>query len=247
MKIHSFDLIGKQAHFRKYYANNTAFSFSIPPPTTVSGIIGAILGRRRDSYYEELGSNNLKVGISLLSPIKKSFHRLNLLMIKSEGDFRGQKGRVQTPFEVVFPYDPRNGLLHYRIYLSSLNSSLMDELGDSLTERKSIYNLSLGVANFNAAVINPRLNLIVKERFEPDNFISIHSAVPSDFVDAIDPTKSHILLEEDQFPTTFKANYNRELAQMTRLLFSNDGQALSIRLNSKYWQIDGDEQFVLLP
>jgi len=35
MEILSFDIVGKFAHFKKYYANNTALSFSIPPRTTI--------------------------------------------------------------------------------------------------------------------------------------------------------------------------------------------------------------------
>ncbi|MDZ7691710.1 MAG: CRISPR-associated protein Cas5 [Balneolaceae bacterium] len=100
---------GKFAHFRKYYANNTAFSFSIPPRTTLMGLTAAIMGWEKDSYYERLSSEHIHFGVRVLTPLKKSFQRLNFLSIKSTGDisksfdsdFRGKSGRIQTPFEVV--------------------------------------------------------------------------------------------------------------------------------------------------
>jgi CRISPR-associated protein Cas5h len=86
MEILQFDISGKFAHFRKYYANNTALSYSIPPRTTIMGVLAAILGKPRDSYYEEFSSKNIRIGISLKVPVKKNFHRLNFLSIKSLGD-----------------------------------------------------------------------------------------------------------------------------------------------------------------
>jgi CRISPR-associated protein Cas5h len=58
MEIISFDVGGKMAHFRKYYANNTALSYTVPPRTTLMGLLAAILGRGRDTYYKEMASDN---------------------------------------------------------------------------------------------------------------------------------------------------------------------------------------------
>jgi len=117
MEILSFKISGKMAHFRKYYANNTAFSFCIPPRTTLMGIVAAAMGWSKDSYYEDLASENIQFGIRVLRPLKKSFHRLNFLSIKSTGDiaknwssdFRGEGGRIQTPFQVVTAWDLAKG------------------------------------------------------------------------------------------------------------------------------------------
>ena len=98
MEILQLDVGGKLAHFRKYYANNTAMSFSIPPRTTVIGMIASILGRKRDSYYEELASERIRISVRVMSPIKKTFHRLNFLSIKSKSDFDGSGGAYSNPF-----------------------------------------------------------------------------------------------------------------------------------------------------
>ena len=86
MEVLCFKMSGKLAHFRKYYANNTAFSFTIPPRTTLMGIVAAIMGLERDSYYELLASENIHFGVRVITPLKKSFHRLNFLSIKTLGD-----------------------------------------------------------------------------------------------------------------------------------------------------------------
>src|SRR5690554_5064204 len=119
MEILSFDIEGKFAHFRKFHGNNTAMSYSIPPRTTIIGMLAAIMGEKKDSYYQDYQDNNLKIGIRVLGELKKSFQRLNLLMIKGSNDFRGGKGRVQTPFEVITGSDLKKDMVKYRIYLSS--------------------------------------------------------------------------------------------------------------------------------
>ncbi|MFW6351989.1 MAG: CRISPR-associated protein Cas5 [Bacteroidota bacterium] len=125
MEILCFKISGKLAHFRKYYANNTAFSFSIPPRTTLMGIVAAVMGWDRDSYYEALSSENIHFGVRVLTPLKKSFHRLNLLSIKKPGDmlkkwssdFRGEGGRIQTPFEIVSGPDLVKNEVEYQVFL----------------------------------------------------------------------------------------------------------------------------------
>jgi CRISPR-associated protein Cas5h len=92
MEVLSIDIGGKFAHFRKYYGNNTALSHTIPPRTTIMGMLAAIMGRERDSYYEDFASDKIRIGVQILTPLKKTFHRLNLLKIgSSEDDFRGAK------------------------------------------------------------------------------------------------------------------------------------------------------------
>ena len=70
MEVLCFKISGKLAHFRKYYANNTAFSFTIPPRTTLMGIVAAAMGLERDSYYELLSSENIHFGVRVLTDRK---------------------------------------------------------------------------------------------------------------------------------------------------------------------------------
>lgn len=118
MEVISIDISGKFAHFRKFYVNNTALSYSIPPRTTIMGMLASIQGKDRDSYYNEMASDKIRIGVRILCPIKKSFHRVNLLSIKNVNDFRGKSGRTQVPFEVVSGLNPKTDFVKYRIYIS---------------------------------------------------------------------------------------------------------------------------------
>jgi CRISPR-associated protein Cas5h len=257
MEILSFKVKGKLAHFRKYYANNTALSFSIPPRTTLIGIVAAVMGWTKDSYYERLSSENIHFGIRVLSPLKKSFQRLNFLSIKSTGDiskslnsdFRGKRGRIQTPFEVVSAQNIAEGEVIYQVFLSAEESgqTTFDEIKEQILNKEPIYNLSLGPANFQAAIYCKRLitSEAIKEE-KSDDFIFIHSAVPSKFVEELqfakDDYEQYNFVEEDMLPGDFVENNNREVRKMNRLLFSITNLPLRIRINTSFLQINaGDE------
>jgi CRISPR-associated protein Cas5h len=163
MEILSFKISGKMAHFRKYYANNTAFSFSIPPRTALMGMVAAAMGLPKDSYYEDLASENIQFGIRVLSPLKKSFHRLNFMRIGSNPkDFRGyssrpsersQTGPIQTPFEVITAWDLSKGDVVYQVFLKAEDRGEMiyESIKTHFLEKEPIYNITLGTANFTAS------------------------------------------------------------------------------------------------
>ena len=63
MKLLIFDIIGKFAHFRKYYSNSSALSFGAPPRTTICGMVAAILGMEKDSYYSIMNLEKCKIAV----------------------------------------------------------------------------------------------------------------------------------------------------------------------------------------
>ena len=248
MEMLSFDLSGKFAHFRKYYANNTALTFAIPPGTTLMGRAAALLGLPRDSYYETLGPDHLRFGVRILSPVKKSFHRLNLLMIKGGSDFRGQKGRVQTPFEMVTGWDIKRDEVAYRIYISPVNDevTVFEDLKRRLANNERGYNLSLGPAFCLASLSNVRLGLKAEPRTESQDFVSIHSAVPVRQVQELDMSSEKMLIEEELLPGAFLENYERELSSMHQVLFSTDGQPMRVKIEGEYLAVTHDGQTELI-
>jgi CRISPR-associated protein Cas5h len=259
MEILSFEIAGKMAHFRKYYANNTAFSFSLPPRTTLMGIVAAAMGWPKDSYYEDLASDNIQFGVGVLSPLKKSFHRLNFLSIKSIGDMskklssdlRGEGGRIQTPFEVITPLEIRKSDVKYKIYLKSTNNgkAIFEKIKNHFLNNEPVYNISLGTANFMAQISNIKLyekNQI--KQTKESNYIMLNSAVPVDLVEDLKFEKDNLdnynFIEEDMMPGEFVSNGNREVKTMNKLLFSITQKPLRVKLNSSYYQIEESEQII---
>ncbi len=257
MEMLTFKVRGKMAHFRKYFANNTAFSFSIPPRTALMGMVAAAMGWSKDSFYEAMSSDNIRIGIRVLTPIKKSFHRVNFLSLKTLGnlskslqsDFRGHGGRIQTPFEVVTPFDLAKGEVGYQVFLApnGNNFEIFRQVKDHFLNRQPIYGLSLGVANFNATLNEIRhLDDDQISKLESPDFVWMHSAVPAKFVEELTFEKESLdrynFLEEELMPGDFLGNGNRELKQMNRVLFSTTDQPLRVKLNAPFLEIRIDEQ-----
>ncbi|MGY5850944.1 CRISPR-associated protein Cas5 [Salegentibacter sp. F14] len=250
MEILSFEISGKMAHFRKYYANNSAFSFSIPPRTTLMGIVAAAMGWPKDSYYEDLASENIQFGIRVLNPLKKSFHRLNFLSIKSSGDmakswssdFRGEGGRIQTPFEVITAWDLAKGNVSYQVFIKASDSgkSVYDSIKTHLLIKEPVYNITLGTANFTARLSNIQIYKHNEIEIKKQNdYVDIHSAIPVDMVEVLrfdkEEYENYNFVEEDMLPGDFIANGNREVRKMNRLLFSITPHPLRIKLNTFYY------------
>ncbi len=140
MEILSFHLMGKMAHFRKFYSNSSALSFYIPPRTTICGIIAGLLGLARDSYYEKLSLRNCHVAVAIKSPIKKTMQKLNYLMVKSENDLNGsQVNHSQTGAELLIPYNIIDQFIDYQIWFYHKDSLLQKDLESCLVDRGFSY------------------------------------------------------------------------------------------------------------
>jgi CRISPR-associated protein Cas5h len=252
MEILCFKISGKFAHFRKYYANNTAFSFTIPPRTSLMGMVAAALGLERDSYYERFASENIRFGIRVLSPLKKSFHRLNLLSIKSLGDmskkfssdFRGEGGRIQTPFEVVTGLNISKDEVTYQVFITANKNGIteFEAIKNSFLEKNPVFNITLGTANFSASISD--IQCIVGEEISGeslDDYILLHSAVPSEHIAELKFSKdcfdSYNFVEEDMMPGDFVANKNREVRKMNRVVFSTTPNPLRVKLTKPIFRI----------
>lgn len=154
MKIITFKLMGKMAHFRKFYSNSSSLSYFIPPRTTLAGMIAGLLGYSRDTYYEEFSLSTFKVALSVAAPIKKTMQKVNNLMIKSANDLNGSaEYHSQTAMEFVIPHNIRSGFLTYQVWLYHENPQLMERIervlisSDGLPFYRSLgTSLSLGTA-----------------------------------------------------------------------------------------------------
>ncbi len=254
MEILTFDIVGKFAHFRKYYSNSTALSFTLPPRTTVMGILAGMLGKEKDSYYEDFSSDKLRITVSLLASVKKSFHRLNYLKVEGEKDFRGghKDGHVQTPFEVVSPIDIRKGVLKYRVSLSYFENGkdVFRQIKEKITQRDFHYSLSLGTAFFGATIVNPHFysDDKISEKYSEDELVEFDSSVDSQKVSSIDfddNEEKDFVVEEEQLPADFKGNFDREVVKFIRVLFIDGGKKLPVKYTGKYYSINNEQGNVI--
>ncbi|MCA1761793.1 MAG: CRISPR-associated protein Cas5 [Flavobacteriales bacterium] len=247
MEILSFDIEGKFAHFRKFHGNNTAMSYSIPPRTTIIGMLAATMGEEKDTYYKHYQAQHLKIGIRVLSNLKKSFHRLNLLMIKGSHDFRGGKGRVQTPFEVVTGSDLKKNVVKYRIYVApGDDDKLYSSISEKLKSNERQFNISLGIAGFAAFITNVR-TLRADEKISNNEWVQLDSAGNSDQIGEIDfpenPEFKFNHIEEELLPADFiGGEKGREVYRMNRVLFATRDFPMQVKLNGTYHRIEQDDE-----
>lgn len=236
------------AHFRKYYANNTSLSFTIPPRTTITGMLAAILGLPKGAYHSKFASDKIRIGIALRTPVKKTFHRLNFLRIVSLGnlaadvekekafnsDFRGTSGHIQTPFEIVTGSHLQYDEICYRIFVSAFekDNPEFNILKEYALNRRIHYQLAFGIASFNAYISDVYLfnDDTIEQKKLTNESIKFDSAVISDRVASLyfEKREDSNFVEEELMPADFISDHNRELSRMNRVLFSHNALPLKV-------------------
>ena len=134
-----FDVWGDYAHFRKNYSTSSPLTYSFPPRTALSGLIGAIAGLDKSEYFRYFSRGDAEIGCKILTPVKKVRIGENLIDTKSAVKMHLIKNRTQIRFELV--KDPR-----YRIYFSHSDEKLYERLADLLINHQSVYTPCLGLS-----------------------------------------------------------------------------------------------------
>jgi CRISPR-associated protein Cas5h len=145
-KVLVFDIWGDFAHFKRIETTTSPLTYPFPIGTALSGLVAAIIGLERDSYYEMFSRLNFAFGVRILNPIRKT--RINLNFINTKYGFRlwdvirhGKPPHTQIPLEFI--RNPK-----YRIYLH-ISSSLADvhkKLKKYLEEHETVYTPYLGIS-----------------------------------------------------------------------------------------------------
>lgn len=238
MKVLIFDLIGKFGHFRKYYSNSSALSFGIPPRTTLCGLIAAILGWERDSYYNHMRMDCCKIGLACKAPIRKTIHKLNYLYIKNKNNLNASYGLpTQVPFELVSA--PRFGQqnLRYRIYFSHTDLKIFNKLRHCLINQENAYTLSLGSANFHATYEWIGEAEATYQNGSTTAEVNITSAIPRDRIDdfLFEKNLEKVFVNE-LLPLDF--NNQRELVSLKEMIYCEQGQSLFLKVKTPFYSIE---------
>lgn len=235
MRVLSFHIRGKMAHFRCYYSNTSALSYMVPPRTTVCGMIAGLLGYEKNQYYELFLQDRCNITVGNLCSIKKINQKMNLLMIKSSRDFRGSEYYSQTPTEVILPVDVRNSYLDYKIWFHHSSNAIMDEL-KSLLDYSDGFNskgtaLALGKAKFQGWVEKME-DLQLFDKVNGEEMLAISSVIPvkeTNGLDLQDSPENSFLLRED-LPLEF--NKDRELQKKGDFILNVRGGKIKANVNT---------------
>jgi len=242
MKTLIFDIFGRMAHFRRFYSSVTSLSYYFPPRNTVIGLIAAILGYDRDSYYKILGRENLGIAVSINN--RYGLRRLVMNTNYLDTDnislkrFRGE-GKKPTTIEYILPMPPEQEV-SYRIYTIPLRQELnyiIDELATRIERRKYVYPISLGPANClaYAELVSSSADieiLKIEDKVSlPLTTVVPYSIIPEDGL-MFDTGKKIIL--EDRLPPDFAEERKIDGGSSSRsYLFEMYGEAINLNLDSR--------------
>lgn len=225
MKILIFDIRGKAAHFRKYYTNSSSLTYTIPPRTALMGIIGAMLGYERDSYYEILNSNKANIAIKKLENSKKIIQTVNYMLIKTPKDIIEPKKHTQIPFEILAG---EKGV-GYRVYFHHENKDIMDDLENRIRNKKYYYSPYLGAAPFSCHA--EFVDCVQGNFIEKNKEIYISTAVNNEYIvkNSIDIYSENLVLMREKMPKDFTKE--RYLQNTASYIFDDNGIPIKMELN----------------
>jgi len=230
-----FDVWGDYAHFRKNYSTSSPLTYSFPPRTALSGLIGAITGLDRSDYFSRFFRDNASIGCRILNPVKKVRIGENLIDTKSALKMHLIKNRTQIRFEFV--KDPK-----YRIYFSHSDKEFYEKVGKMISSHQSVYTPCLGlsqlVCNFNYI---GEFELMASER----GVYEIDSVVPGKFI-----LETEFEEGKEYFSEVMPCEMGeaREVTDYREILFERNGKSIRAKA-SELWKLkDGgnDERILFL-
>ena len=231
MKVLAFRLFGDFGHYRPYYTTSSPTTYSLMPPTTIIGVIGAILGLEKDDneYYKILTDKKIRIGIHIEGKVKKISMSTNL--INTKGNYWVPTGRnsngPRTPTRFEFVKDAK-----YVVYVTMDDHDLLDELAERIKHHCIAYTISLGLAGLLADV--EFLFYENAESHQSDGYITLDSAAPLNALKEERPIEilPGIQYCKEQYVKSFREN--RIPQEYVDVLFATNGVSISVKAKKVY-------------
>lgn len=201
----SFTVSGSWAHFRRIDTTTEKHTYRVIPRTTVAGLIAAVLGKPRDSYYQTFAPEASAIAISPQCGLETMSVPM-LTLPTEEGDIKSAEGldggktvvapekieeeRKRRTFEYIV--DPS-----YRIDIVMDDSETFEQLRDQLTDGRAVYTPYLGKSECLASIEN----VTTSEVSDNGDADAIDSIVPEEFV----VPQSGVPLKMERTPAYMKA------------------------------------------
>ncbi len=230
-----FDVWGDYAHFRKNYSTSSPLTYSFPPRTALSGLIGAITGLDKTEYFRRFFKGDASISCKILAPVKKVRIGENLIDTKSTGSVKMHliKNRTQIRFEFV--KDPK-----YRVYFYHADEQFYELFKSLLANHKSVYTPCLGlsqlICNFDF------VGEFGMER-STEEFQTIDSVVPGKCL--LEPPDFEDGGEYFSEVMPCEMGEDREVTDYSEILFERNGKAIKAKAK-ELWVMENGERIVFL-
>lgn len=189
----SFTVSSDWGHFKRVGRSVTKQTYRMPPRTTIAGMLAAIVGADRDTYYEVFGGDNAAIAVTPLSDIRTVNIPTVGLGTDPGQDVTATTGNYYSNYNVTYQNTTEDRQLHgyevlvdpsYRIDVALEDEEFYDELRSHLQDGTSVYPPSLGKSEY-LATIDDVATGQEPDRVDEENQIDVDSLVPGSLSDAI--------------------------------------------------------------
>lgn len=230
MKLLVFDIKGFFAHFRKHFSTTSSLSYSFPPRTAVVGLVAAIMGYDRDSYYEVFSSEKCRIALQVKSPVRHITNTLNYLMTDKPltlKKLRGVGGSMQVHVDMLVSGEQKPTMLSFKVFFNHEDGKLLNEFAGRVRSRRFAYPPFMGTANNIAEV--EYVDLVDAEVYRPSGEIEAHTLVPVSAIRRIYPQPERRIYIEELVPADFAGD--RKLKRMENYVYEGGGKPLKVMVD----------------
>lgn len=207
----SFTVRSTWGHFKRVGRSVTKQTYRIPPRTTVAGMLAAIVGAERDSYYDIFGADNSAIAITPQTDLRTVNIPTTGLGTDPDQDVTTTAGHWAS-YQLTYQETDGDRQLHayevladpsYRIDIAVEDESFYEQLREHLTNGTSIYTPSLGKSEYLATIEDVETTRTPTEHDE-DGQIDIDSVVPISLSEAI--PQSGVTYGTERSPAVMEAD-----------------------------------------
>jgi len=238
VKIIVFDVYGKFAHFRKFYTNSSSLTYSVPPRTTIEGMIAGILGYERDSYYDVLAADRLNIAVKKMGPTRKIMQSLNYIKADSPGKLNYPTEHTQIPFEILT--GDKN--VRYRIYLHHIEEKLHHKIKERIINNRPVFPLYFGCAPFSCYM--EFVGEYEGEWSSSSEYTAITTVIDTSKISKINIQNIEGAFMKERMARDF--GNNRTIKEVCSYIYEQDGKSLDVIVDGEYCSISNGENILFL-
>lgn len=232
---------GPWGHFRRVEGNVVKQTYRIMPRTTVAGLLAAVLGIKRDGYYELFGPDSSRVAIEPVHEIRTLNMPVNALSTAAE-NLRSLNGRGKISVKIPDATDLRQQHNYevlvepaYRIDVALADRKRYGELRETLEAGKSHYIPSLGLSE-HLAELDFHGEFDIESGAEAGP-VAVDSAVPNAIDDVVLDPGTRCGIEES--PAFMSADSGgRTTTAFTTYAYNPDAEPVTVQ-NTQTSLVDG--------
>jgi CRISPR-associated protein Cas5h len=221
-------------HFRRIDRTVTKQTYRLPPRTTVAGMLAAIVGSPRDSYYETFGSDVSAIAVEPVGTTRTVTEPMLGLSTNPDEHFESAGGTGQKTVQIRYPDSTLNRQLHsyellvnpaYRIDVAVEDEAFYRALADRLAKGTTHYPLSMGLSEY-LAWIEFHGEFTVEPR--DGEIVEVDSAIPAGTESVVprEGVRTHV----ERMPVFMQADeHGRHTTGFGEYTFTTDESGIEIR------------------